>query len=302
MVDILLAVYNGGKFLKKQLDSIFAQTYRDFLLIVCDDGSTDDSRQLLEEYQKRFVGQMQVIYNDKNLGAKNNFFKLLSLSKAEYIMFCDQDDIWDKNKVEKTLDFFRKNEDSGVLLVHTDMRVIDENDVQTAESFNKLQSIDPYQNSLNKLLVQNTVTGCTVMINRALADIVLQPRCDTLHDWWLAVTAAAFGKIAYLPEATMGYRRHSQNVRGARDMSSPKYILSRAADKSDAAAMLGLGYEQSAEFAAYYKDKLDKETLKMLEAYGDCAKCGKLKKLKTIFRYKIFKQGLVRKIGQLIYM
>ena len=301
MVDILLAVYNGGEYLQKQLDSLLSQTLDDICIIIGDDGSSDGSRDVLKSYEKEYPQKIRLYLNEKNIGVKANFFKLLEMSKAEYIMFCDQDDIWDSGKAETTLDFFKQNEYGGPLLAHTDMRVIDSGDNMIADSFNKMQGIDPLKNGLNTLLVQNTVTGCTLMINRALAGLVAKPNCNTLHDWWLAVTAAVFGKIVYLPETTMSYRRHSQNVRGARDMSSIKYIFGRALNTKDAKNMLRLGYEQSAEFAALYKDKLNKETYGILSAYGSCLKNGKLKRLKTIFKYKIFKQGFVRIIGQLVY-
>ncbi len=300
MVDILMAVYNGGEFLKKQLDSVLAQDYGDIRLIICDDCSDDGSRAALETYKNRFPDRINLVFNDKNIGVKNNFFKLMKMSSAEYVMFCDQDDIWDKDKVSRTLSFMKENEYGGPLLVHTDLRVIDENDKVTAASFNEMQAIDPLDNGLNVLLVQNTVTGCTAMINRALADIVKRPKCKTLHDWWLAVTAAAFGRIAYLPEATMGYRRHSRNLRGARSMKSAKYILGRAADKSDAKTMIKLGYAQSKEFCELYKD--DFKDRGMLEAYGACLEKGKIGRIKTVIKYKILKQGLIRRIGQFIYM
>ncbi|MBQ9518724.1 MAG: glycosyltransferase, partial [Firmicutes bacterium] len=141
MVDILMAVFNGGEYLKKQLDSVFAQTYGDFCLIVCDDGSSDGSQEVLKAYKARYPDKIKLFFNKTNMGAKNNFFKLLKLSTAGYIMFCDQDDIWDSGKIEKTLKFFKQNEYGGPLLVYTDMRVIDELDRVKAQSFNKFQAI-----------------------------------------------------------------------------------------------------------------------------------------------------------------
>ncbi len=279
-----------------------SQTFSDFCVIICDDGSTDGSRDILKGYAAKFPQKIKLFFNEKNIGVKNNFFRLLKLSSAEYIMFCDQDDVWDSDKIAKTLDFFKQNEYGGPLLVHTDMRVADENDGIISDSFNKMQGIDPYKNSLNILLVQNTVTGCTVMINRALADIIKRPACKTLHDWWIALAAAVFGKIAYLPKATMSYRRHSRNIRGARNMSSPKYILSRALNKGDARDMLRLGYAQSGEFAKIYSDLMDSDTYNMTNDYGNCLEYGKIKRLVTVFKYKILKQGAVRRIGQLIYL
>ncbi|MBR6399945.1 MAG: glycosyltransferase family 2 protein [Firmicutes bacterium] len=302
MVDILMAVFNGENFLAQQLESLMSQDFDGFRLIACDDGSSDGSRDILEAFGARFPDRIKTVYNDKNVGVRENFFALMALSDAEYIMFCDQDDVWDSGKVQKTLDVMRQNEYGGPLLVHADMRVVDSGGAQLAPSFNKMQSIDPRKNTLNALLAQNTVTGCTVMINRALADIVKKPCCDTLHDWWLALTAAALGRIVYLPEQVMDYRRHGANVRGARDMSDAGYIMGRALDSSDARAKIRLGYAQSAELARLYADKLDERQQKMLLDFGACLNKNKLGRLAATAKYRIWKQGLVRKLGQLFYL
>ncbi len=301
-VDILTAVCNGENFLEKQLDSVLSQNYDNFRIIICDDNSADNSRQIIENFKKRSPDKIKVIFNEKNMGAKENFFKLLSLSTAEYIMFCDQDDIWDNNKIRLTLDHMKKHENGRPTLVHTDMSVIDENGATLAPSFTKMQKIDVTKTALNELLVQNTVTGCTMMINRKLADIVKYPVCPTLHDWWIALTACLFGQIFFLPEQTMQYRRHSHNIRGAKNMSSLGYILSRAADKTDAVNMLKLGYIQSAELAKLYAPFLSDSQSEILNAYGKCVDENKLKRLMTIKKYGIWKQGIVRKVGQILFL
>lgn len=301
-VDILLAAYNGEKYIEKQIDSVLNQTFEDWRLIICDDCSQDGTAAIIKEYCARFPEKISSVYNERNLGAKETFFKLLEMSRGEYIMFCDQDDVWDGDKISRTLDCMKKNENGAPLLVHTDLFVIDENGSKTAESMFGLQAIDSGRTALNQLLVQNTVTGCTSMINRALADIIKKPSCATLHDWWIALTACLFGSIVFLPETTMGYRRHGENIRGAKNMSSLKYILSRAGDAADAKAMLRLGYEQSAELAGLYGGALDAESLEMLRAYGSCLTLGKLERLGVIKKYGIWKQGCVRILGQLIYL
>jgi len=299
---ILTAVYNGEKFIKQQIESVLTQTYDSWHMIICDDRSTDESRSIIEEYRAKYPDKFTVILNEENLGVKKTFFKLLSMTDADYIMFCDQDDIWNSDKIKKTLDCMQKNENGFPLLVHTDMSVIDENSEEISASFHKMQSIDAYKNSLNRIIVQNTVTGCSMMINRPLAKLIKEPVCATLHDWWIAVAAAALGRIVFLPEATMQYRRHSANIRGARSMHDPNYIIDRAKDKKDAHRMLELGYEQSAEFAAIYKDKLKADKLELLTAYGGMSGRTKTKKLKTVIKYRIWKQGAVRVLGQILYL
>ena len=103
MIDILLATYNSEKYLKEQLDSLLAQTDDDFTLIASDDASCDNTINILEEYKTKF-NNIKIYANEKGSGsAKNNFFKLLTLSTSPYVMFCDHDDYWEKEKIEKTL-------------------------------------------------------------------------------------------------------------------------------------------------------------------------------------------------------
>ena len=116
MVDILLAVYNGGEYLQKQLDSLLSQTLDDICIIIGDDGSSDGSRDVLKSYEKEYPQKIRLYLNEKNIGVKANFFKLLEMSKAEYIMFCDQDDIWDSGKAETTLIFLNKTNTAGLCL------------------------------------------------------------------------------------------------------------------------------------------------------------------------------------------
>ena len=99
MISIALTTYNGEKFLKEQLDSILNQTYSDYELVVCDDCSTDSTRQILKEYEKKDK-RINVFLNNNNLGFKNNFEKAISLCTGEYIALSDQDDIWDEKKLE----------------------------------------------------------------------------------------------------------------------------------------------------------------------------------------------------------
>lgn len=301
-LEILTASYNGEKFIRQQLDSILSQTYTNWHMTVCDDLSTDNTRAVIEEYHAKFPDKISVVLNEKNLGVKKTFFKLLSAADADYIMFCDQDDIWNSDKIQKTLDCMLENENNSPLLVHTDMSVINETGEIISPSFHQMQSIDASKNSLNRIIVQNTVTGCSMMINKALAELIKEPDCSTLHDWWIAVTASALGKIVFLPEATMLYRRHTANLRGARSMSDPNYIIDRAKDKNDARAMLGLGYRQSAEFAELYKSRLSKADYELLSEYGNMINKNKIKKIQTALKYKTWKQGAVRVLGQLLYM
>ena len=121
-VDVLLATYNGEKYLKEQIDSILEQTYSDFRLLISDDGSTDDTRKILEEYKNK-DSRIQVFFQESNLGVVKNFEFLLKKVESKYYMFSDQDDIWKSEKIEKSLN---KIQSDNCDLVYSDLEVVDE--------------------------------------------------------------------------------------------------------------------------------------------------------------------------------
>ena len=194
---ILLTTYNGARYLKQQIDSLLNQTYKNFEIIARDDGSSDNSFEILMSYD------IKTLESIKNIGAKGSFGTLLEYavqnSDSEYFMFCDQDDVWENDKIEKTFTKMLEMEKSNPgtpLLAHTDLKVVDERLVSIADSFWKYQNIDPKKDSLNRLLMQNTITGCTMMINRKLAELALPvPKECIMHDWWIGLVASVFGRI-----------------------------------------------------------------------------------------------------------
>ena len=107
-VDILLATYNGEKYVIEQIESILHQTYKNIRLLISDDCSTDDTRQILEQYQKK-DNRIEIFFQEKNLGYIRNFAFLLNQVKNKYYMLSDQDDVWLPEKVEKSIQFLKQN-------------------------------------------------------------------------------------------------------------------------------------------------------------------------------------------------
>ncbi len=157
----------------------------------------------------------------QNLGACGNFSRLLEQADAPYVMFCDQDDVWLPDKIEITLAAMRELErQHGAetpLLVHTDLMVVDERLNRLGKSLWLFQCTEPQRlTKLNRLLMQNFATGCTVMINRALRDLAVPVPAEALmYDWWLALVATAFGRVAAVEDPTVLYRQHGRNDTGA---------------------------------------------------------------------------------------
>ncbi len=216
-VQIILATYNGEKFLRKQLDSLFHQTFRDFSVLVRDDGSTDNTLSILSEYQQKYPGRISILQdNKKNVGATQNFGILLAQAEADYIFFCDQDDIWLDHKIELSLQAIQllEQQDNTVpCMVFSDMKAMDENDQILSDSVWQQLHLHPDFFTLNRLLIQNIPHGCTMVINKAMRNLACPvPKEAILHDHWIALLAASCGKWSALHAPTVLLRNHSQNV------------------------------------------------------------------------------------------
>lgn len=217
-VDILLATYNGQQYLREQLDSILSQSYSDFRLLISDDLSTDNTREILSEYVEK--DKRVIVFNQtKNLGVVKNFEFLLKKVDSKYYMFSDQDDIWKENKIEKSIQTL---EETNSDLVYTDLEVVDENLNVIYESYWKLKGI--YNkikkfNNFESLYLNNFITGCTMISKKELIDEVL-PLPNTsrfvLHDYWIPLILSQNHKITYIEEPLIKYRQHKNNKVGSK--------------------------------------------------------------------------------------
>jgi glycosyltransferase involved in cell wall biosynthesis len=293
-IYILLSTYNGEKYLKEQLDSLFSQNYKDFKLIVRDDGSTDRTKEILNSYD------IELLSSCENLGVKKSFETLLKYafenSDADYFMFCDQDDVWNQDKVKLTLQKMYEMEKlykNTPILVHTDLEVVDENLHTINPSFMKLQNLNEKKNRLNNLLIQNTITGCTVMINRDLAKLCLPMSSNAIvHDWWVGLVASYFGKIGYVDDSTIKYRQHTSNTIGAKGFDIG-FVLKSISKK----VSLGRNISQSKGFFQQFKNELDEDTIEMLQEFISLEQKTWWQKRAVLLKYKLFKQGFIRNTG-----
>jgi len=310
-VDILLATYNGALYLEELLSSIKSQTYKYWRLIIRDDGSGDDSLQIAKRTQMQLgKGKVLIFKNDVSTGsAKANFFNLIKDAESQYIMFCDQDDVWNPDKIEITLKRMkaieRKSDFNLPILVYTDLKVVDENLTTISESFRKYMKLPP-KVTLENLLIQNSVTGCAVMINAALCNEMKQiDNTDQvlMHDHWAAILACVFGKIGYINITTINYRQHGNNSVGASDAQNIKYFYQRfKRGKKAFRRDMKKSVEQIQYFYEMYQEKImDDKMKKLIKKYADLTRRKKLSRIIYYFKYHVFKYGLIKKIVQIVW-
>lgn len=219
---ILLPTYNSSLYLKQLINSIRDQTFINWHLFIRDDGSIDNTVDLLQEYAQLDERITILIDSHQHLGAKNCFFLMLNEIESEFYMFCDHDDVWLPDKISITLDKFLSLglvDRFTPVIIHTDLVVVDKDLNILCPSFWKFSNIDP--NNSNFFLYHcayNNVTGCTMLINREAREIVRNPPSTaSMHDAWISLAVSFHrGIITYVPIQTILYRQHENNTFGAR--------------------------------------------------------------------------------------
>lgn len=308
MIDVLMAVYNGEAYVGAQIDSILAQSCKDWRLLVQDDASVDRTASIIESYAEKYPDKIFYERNEKNLGgAKENFSVLLQRSDAPYAMTCDHDDVWLPDKIEITFKRMQKLEKmygkEMPLLIHTDLKVVDQNLQVISASMIDSQKLNPYACKLEQLLPQNHITGCTMMLNRALIELAGEiPKEAIMHDWYLALVAAAFGKIDFIHKTTILYRQHQTNEIGYKKVKSISYAFLKAKHREETKKNLNRTYMQAQAFLHQFSSRLSKRQAAMVNAYAQIPFHRKLERIKTVYQYRFFPYSFIRRAGQLYYI
>ena len=217
-VQILLATYNGERFLRGQLDSIVKQEYKLWELLIHDDGSIDDTIQILKEYENNYPKKIKLLIDQKIFSsASKNFFHLIENRSKEANLYClcDQDDIWHKNKLGLIIEIYNSKDNKKPLLIHSDLSLIDARGKLLEKSHNKL--INQQKNFITKetSLYYNPIPGCAMSINSALASKISYSKHMVMHDWWILLSAIyENATIVYIKFPLVKYRQHSKNVLG----------------------------------------------------------------------------------------
>lgn len=276
MIEILMATFNGEKFIRQQIDSILAQSCGDWHLTISDDGSKDETVAIIDDYQFRYPEKIRRICSRKRFGtARDHFFWLLQNCTADYICFCDQDDVWKPDKLRMFAERIREIEEAEgkntPILVFSDLCVVDEALNVISDSIMYLQQQKANVADYHELLFKNVVNGNAMMINKALADISLRclvPEKTIMHDWWIAVAAARFGRISYIDCATVLYRQHGGNDVGAKKARGIGFILRKLTHLKTLLASFDQKAAQARVFLDTFHDQLELEERLLLMPFS----------------------------------
>lgn len=307
-IDVLMAVYNGEKYIEEQITSILNQTYQNLHLFIRDNASEDSTVNIIEKLMEQNPDRITLLCSLENVGVIGNFSALMEQSHADYVMFSDADDVWQLDKVEKTVaklnELEKMHGKDKPLLVHTDLSVVNGQLKPLHPSFWKYSHIKPHKgHTLNRLIVQNVVTGCTVLVNRPLLNLALPiPESIVMHDWWLALIASAFGQIGTVDEPTMLYRQHGSNDTGAKKFSIVSSLKRHLNKKEQQKISLTKPkrFKQAQELLQRYKQLLNPKQIILLSDFVLMEKASFFKKRYLMTKHKFLKHGFARNVASFL--
>lgn len=214
-IEILLATYNGEKYLEEQIESIINQDYKEWNLTIRDDNSSDKTKEMIEEYSKKYSNIKIIKDKNGNLGYKKNFEELLKRATGDIIFLCDQDDIWYKNKISVCLKYLQDYK-----LIHHNAKIIYEKNKQEGELF----KINSYNYGIKNFMYP-AFTGCCMVFKKEILDYVLPiPKGYPGHDTWIGLLAMFHKDIYYLDIPLITYRRHDSNTSFTSEKSKNKFF------------------------------------------------------------------------------
>ena len=260
-IDILMATYNGEKYLVEQLDSIINQTYRNWNLLIRDDNSTDKTLEIIQNYHKKDK-RIKILKDNKgNLGIVRNFEELLKSSESEFIMFSDQDDIWVKNKLDMYLKMIEKIKNKG-FMIHSDAILFDKNKSNILkDTFISKKAINK---GLENVFFNYFVQGATILISKEIKNFILPfPKEVYLHDRYIHLISELFFERIFVNKALIYYRQHGDNQIGAKN-TIRELLLKRYFDERDR-QLIKIIYNKYGSLLTEDKKKLIEEYFKITD-------------------------------------
>ena len=307
-IQVLMACYNGEKYLPQQLSSLLTQDDPCFSVLMQDDGSTDATPSLLSDITRQDSRFLLAADQGQHHGAIGNFLSLLGQCEADYAALCDQDDLWAADRLSrcrKAMEEAEARYGADVpLLIHSDSRVVDGDGHTLQESFFLHQGWNKNAMTLPRLLVQNNVTGCTLLMNTALRRLVVEhgdPRTMHMHDWFIALTAAAFGHVIFVDEPLISYRQHGVNVVGASQQNLGQRGVKALSQWEKGKRRIALTYTHTRAFRDACGDALPSEARRFIDDYLATEHMGKLRRVLTVQRKGYTMQSKITRLGQIIF-
>lgn len=211
-VIILMSTYNGERYLCEQIDSLIKQKDVEIQILIRDDGSKDRTLEILNKYQSEY--SFISWYDGVNLGPTQSFFDLIKHApNADFYALCDQDDVWDEDKLITAVQQLHLYDSNKPNLYYSNLRIVDQN----LKFYRNSHSKKLYSDNKYSCLVENLCTGCTAVFNKSAKQLVSDhiPSFCTMHDTWLYMTCKMFGNCIYDFTPHISYRQHNDNVVGA---------------------------------------------------------------------------------------
>lgn len=263
-VQVLVSTYNGEKYLAEQLNSLLEQTHSSFFITIRDDGSSDSTVAVIQEYVSKFPDKIEAIYGD-NVGVIASFFDLLSCyvhHNTDYICFCDQDDVWMPDKLERGVRSLAEDFDSTPKMYLTSTQMVNDS-LQLLNTWPPIPQRGP---SFFNALVENIAVGATIMLNRSAVNILKLNLPNTkrivMHDWWVYLFVSAYGKVIYDDKPSIYYRQHQNNVIGGQQGFLDKWIKKCVSYRKH--RVQKILWKQAKEFERCWGEQLTKEMKKEL--------------------------------------
>jgi glycosyltransferase involved in cell wall biosynthesis len=300
-ISILMSTYNGELYLHKQIESILNQTVSNFSLIIRDDGSKDQTKEIIKSYTD---SRIKILEFGDNIGIVRSFSKLLESQESDYFFFCDQDDIWNSTKIDDQIKLLRQMEESigknKPCMTFSDLSIIDSNDKPINESLWKYGKINPSRNSINYLLVQPIVTGCAMAGNKSLSSLMRPiPVGVFMHDWWASIVASYFGAILPYEKSTIQYRVHFNNRLGMSEAgfwnSLVKFKLNNYKEFYNATI------DQAKEFTLKYKEISADSNFQIIREFSTIKDRNRIQRILILNKHNIQRSSIFRNIFYNIY-
>lgn len=288
-VAVLMSTYNGERYIKEQLESLLAQTYKKIEIYIRDDGSKDETVNIVKEYKEKFDNI--VLIEGENLGFIDSFFELLKVcNDATYYAYCDQDDVWMRDKIERAVQFLDKTSSNKPALYfsNSDYYDSDMNFLATAEK-NKIYN---FRNSLVECVTQ----GMTMVINNKTRETIAKNKPTTClyHDWWTYMVCSGFGEIVYDDKSLVKYRRHNKSVT-VEGKSKFQLFIWRVKNFLMGDSLKKIK-KQLQEYENFYRDNLTEENKRLLELFT-YPKYNFMIALKKAFYPKRFRRKILDEIS-----